>query len=153
MERRGLELSVGLFLLVGMACLAYLSFKLGDVHLWSEPGYEVHARFSNVAGLKERAAVYMAGVDIGQVKRIELKKGQAWLTLQIDEGVQLEDDVIATIKTMGIVGDKYVSLSPGASDTYIKPNGVIQETQPPLDIENLLGKFVFGSVEKDASKE
>lgn len=148
MERKGLELGVGLFLLVGFLCLGYLSFKLGDVHLWGSSDYEVHARFSNVAGLKDKAAVTVAGVTVGRVKDIQLKDGQAFLTLNIYKGVLLEEDAIASIKTMGIIGDKYVSVSPGASEEYIKPGGAIKDTQPPLDLENLVSKFVFGNVEK-----
>jgi phospholipid/cholesterol/gamma-HCH transport system substrate-binding protein len=148
MERKGLELGVGLFLLVGLLCLGYLSFKLGDVHLWGTSDYEVFAKFSNVAGLKEKATVSMAGVTIGQVKGIQLKDGQALLALNIHKGVPLEEDAIASIKTMGIIGDKYISISPGASEKYIGPGGVIRDTQPPLDLENLVSKFVFGNVEK-----
>jgi len=148
MERKGLELGVGLFLLVGLLCLGYLSFKLGDVHLWGTSDYEVFAKFSNVAGLKEKATVTMAGVTIGQVKELQLKGGQALLTLNIHKGVPLEEDAIASIKTMGIIGDKYVSISPGASEKYIGPGGLIRDTQPPLDLENLVSKFVFGNVEK-----
>lgn len=148
MERKGLELGVGLFLLVGFLSLGYLSFRLGDVQLWGTSDYEVHAKFANVAGLKEKAAVTMAGVTIGQVKDIQLKDGQAFLTLNINKGVLLEEDVIASIKTMGIIGDKYISVSPGASEEYIKAGGVIRDTQPPLDLENLVSRFVFGNVEK-----
>ncbi len=120
MERKGLELGVGLFLLIGLNVLGYLSFKLGDIQLWGSSDYEVHAKFSNVAGLKDKATVTMAGVTIGQVKGIQLTDGQALLTLSIQKDVRLEDDVIASIKTMGIIGDKYVSISPGASEEYIK---------------------------------
>jgi phospholipid/cholesterol/gamma-HCH transport system substrate-binding protein len=148
MERRRLELGVGLFLLVGLSCLAYLSFKLGDIHLWGSSDYEVHARFSNVGGLKDKAEVTMAGVEIGQVKDIQLNDGQALLTFSIHKHVHLEEDVIASIKTMGIIGDKYVSISPGASEAYIKPGGMIKDTQPPLDLESLVSKFVFGNVDK-----
>ncbi len=110
--------------------------------------YEVLARFSNTGGLKDKAEVTMAGVTIGQVRDIQLKDGQALLTLSINKNVHLEEDVIASIKTMGIIGDKYVSISPGASDEYIKPGGMIKDTQPPLDLENLVSKFVFGSADK-----
>ena len=70
------------------------------------------------------------------------------MTISIHKDVRLEEDVIASIKTMGIIGDKYVSISPGASEEYIKPGGMIKDTQPPLDLENLVSKFVFGNVEK-----
>jgi len=148
MERKGLELGVGLFLLIGLLCLGYLSFKLGNVHLWDTSDYEVFAKFSNIAGLKEKATVTVAGVTVGQVKEIQLKDAQAHLTLNIHKGVTLEEDAIASIKTMGIIGDKYISISPGASEEYIKPGGMIRDTQPPLDLENLVSKFVFGNVEK-----
>lgn len=152
MERRGLELGVGSFLLIGLICLAYLSLKLGDVHPLGGEDYTVVAKFSNVAGLKQKTAVTMAGVNIGQVKNISLKDGQAVVTIGIHRDVKLEEDVVASIKTMGIIGDKYVSIAPGGSDEYIKPGGTIHETRPPLDIESLLGKFVFGSVEQKGAE-
>jgi phospholipid/cholesterol/gamma-HCH transport system substrate-binding protein len=148
MERKGRELGVGLFLLVGFLCLGYLSFKLGDVKLWRTSDYDVLATFSNVAGLKNKAMVTMAGVTIGQVKDIQLSDGRALLTLNIHKGVLIEEDAIASIKTMGIIGDKYVSISPGASDEYLKAGGTIRDTQPPLDLENLVSRFVFGNAEK-----
>lgn len=148
MERKGIEFGVGLFLLIGLACLGYLSFKLGDIQLMSGSNYVVYAKFSNVSGLKEKASVTMAGVQIGQVKNIGLKDGEALVAFSINKDVRLEDDVIASIKTTGLIGDKYISISPGASDVYIKAGGMIHETQPPMDIEKLLGKFVFGNVEK-----
>ena len=148
MERKSIELGVGVFLLIGLACLAYISLKLGDISLWSGSSYDVHARFSSVAGLKEKSTVTMAGVQIGQVRRIGLQEGQAFITLSINKDVKLEEDSIASIKTMGLIGDKYVSISPGGSDVYIKPGGALRDTQPPMDIENLLGRFVFGTMDK-----
>ncbi len=151
MDRKGLELSVGGFLLIGLLCLAYLSIRLGDLQLFGGADYRVEAVFSNVAGLKEKAAVTMAGVNIGQVENIGLQDGRARVEMRINKGVKLEQDVIASIKTMGIIGDKYISISPGADDEYIPAGGAIRDTQPPLDIENLLGKFVFGSVDNNKS--
>jgi len=149
MEKRGLEISVGIFLLVGLACLAYLSFQLGDIEFLGSSGYQVRARFSNVSGLKEKALVTMAGVEIGQVKKIALEEGQAQVTLNIREDVRLEEDVIAHVKTAGIIGDKYIAISPGAMDDYIPPGGQIIETLPPFDLEEALGKFIFGKVESE----
>jgi phospholipid/cholesterol/gamma-HCH transport system substrate-binding protein len=153
MERRWLEISVGVFLIIGMACLAYLTIKLGRVGLFGGSDYAVTAVFPTVSGLKGKAGVNMAGVNIGQVEKIELKDGQAQVTMRIRQDVQLEEDSIASIKTMGIIGDKYVSITPGASDTYIKPGGAIRETQPPIDIENLVSKYIFGSVESKQKQE
>lgn len=148
MERKGLELGVGFFLLIGLTCLAYLSFNLGNVQLWGQTSYEVYANFSTVGTLRVRAPVAIAGVEVGKVKDLRLVDDQALVTLQLDKNVKLAEDVIASIKTSGLIGETYVSISPGAADEYIKPGGRIRETQPPLDIENLIGKFVFGNMEK-----
>jgi phospholipid/cholesterol/gamma-HCH transport system substrate-binding protein len=146
MGNKKLELSVGFFLLVGLACLAYLCVKLGQVRLLGQSEYPVQAVFSTVNGLKAKAAVTMAGVEIGYVERIELKGGGALVILRINKNVKLEEDVIASIKTSGIIGDKYIAISPGASESYIQAGGKITDTQPPLDLEELIGKFVFGKV-------
>jgi len=153
MERKGLELSVGLFLLVGLACLAYLSFNLGKVELLGSSYYDVYANFSTIGTLRIRAPVTMAGVEIGKVKDVQLVNDEAHVTLEIHKEVSLSEDVIASVKTSGIIGEKYVSISPGASEEFIEPGGTIRDTQPPLDVENLLGKFVFGDMEKSGDKE
>jgi phospholipid/cholesterol/gamma-HCH transport system substrate-binding protein len=96
--------------------------------------------------LKPKAAVTMAGVNIGRVERIQLKGGSALVIMRISKEVKLEEDVIASVKTNGIIGDKYIAISPGASDAFIQKGGKIVDTQPPLDLEELIGKFVFGKV-------
>ncbi len=151
-ERRRLEFSVGIFMIVGLISLAYLSFSLGNIGL-KRDRYEVIAMFPTVAGLKAKSQVMMAGVQIGEVKKVQLKESRAEVIMSIDKNVQLEDDSIASIKTMGIIGDKYVSITPGASDTFLKDGGAIRETQPPLDIESLIAKFVFGGVEGKKSND
>jgi len=153
MERKGLELSVGLFLLLGLACLAYLSFNLGKVELLGSSYYDVYANFSTIGTLRIRAPVTMAGVEIGKVKDVQLVNDEAHVTLEIHKEVSLSEDVIASVKTSGIIGEKYVSISPGASEEFIEPGGTIRDTQPPLDVENLLGKFVFGDMEKSGDIE
>lgn len=146
MERKRLEFSVGIFIIVGVLCLAYLSFSLGKLG-FSGSRYQVLASFSTVSGLKNKASVTMAGVTIGEVQKIMLKDGRAEVIMGIDNDIKLEEDSIASIKTMGIIGDKYISIAPGASDKYLKSGEAIHDTQPPLDIEGLISKFVFGSVE------
>ncbi len=141
-----IEFAVGMFLLLGFVLTGYISFRLGEVGFWNRNEYTVYARFSNVAGLKKKAPVTIAGVEVGYVDNIQLDNGQALVTLKIKKEVKLEEDAIASIKTMGIIGDKYVAISPGGMDEYIEPGGEIMDTQPPLDIEELLGKFVFGKV-------
>lgn len=142
------ETGVGLFILVGLVCVAYLSLNLGDVRVLGGADYTVYAKFSNVSGLKKKAAVTMAGVEIGRVEDIRLQDGAAVVALRITKNVKLEEDAIASIKTMGIIGDKYIAISAGASEEWIPPDGWIRETQPPLDVEELVGKFVFGTMDK-----
>jgi len=151
-ERKRLEFGVGLFLIIGVICLGYLSISLGHLNI-GKNRYEVIALFPTVAGLKDRAQVTMAGVTIGEVQSVRLKNDQAEVIMSVERDVKLEDDSIASIKTMGIIGDKYVSITPGSSETYIKNGGTIRETQPPLDIESLISRFVFGSMESKKSGE
>jgi phospholipid/cholesterol/gamma-HCH transport system substrate-binding protein len=152
MNDRRLELFVGLFLIVGLFCLAYLSINLGDLKIWGPAYYDVYANFSTVGNLRPRAPVTMAGVEIGQVKEIQLVEGQARVTLNVRSDVRLSEDSIVSIKTAGIIGERFVSISPGASDEIVSAGGTIRDTQPPLDIESLLGKFVFGSMEEPELK-
>ncbi len=149
MERKGVtEFLVGLFLLLGMICLAYLSLSLGEVTIFGKSKYyQVNAVFSSVAGLKKDAVVSMAGVEIGRVVGISLTEDkEALVKMRIRKDVRLEEDSIASIKTMGIIGDKYIMISPGASDEFIPPGGKIRDTEPPLDLEELIGKYIFGKV-------
>lgn len=149
--RTRLEFSVGIFIIIGLLCLGYLSFSLGKIGL-SRTRYEVVAIFSTVSGLRDQAQITMAGVNIGEVQRIQLKDGRAEVIMGIDKDVKIEEDSIASIKTMGIIGEKYVAIAPGASDEYIKPGGSIRETQAPLDIESLISKFAFGSMDSKKSE-
>ncbi len=151
MERR-LEISVGIFIIVGLLCLAYLSLKLGHLGFGGSQ-YTVSAVFPTVSGLKNKSPVTMAGVNIGEVEQIRLKDSQAEVRMRINNDVKLEEDSVASIKTMGIIGDKYIAISPGASDNYVQNGGRLIETRPPLDIEGLISKFVFGSVEKPKSSD
>lgn len=149
MERKGVtEFLVGIFLLLGMISLAYLSLSLGEVTIFGKSKYyQVSAVFSSVAGLKKDAVVSMAGVEIGRVIDISLTEDkEALVRMRIRKDIKLEEDSIASIKTMGIIGDKYIMISPGASDEVIPPGGQIMETEPPLDLEELIGKYIFGKV-------
>jgi phospholipid/cholesterol/gamma-HCH transport system substrate-binding protein len=152
LDRKRLEFSVGIFVIIGVFCLGYLSFTLGNFSI-SRDRYEVSAVFSTVSGLKTKAQVMMAGVNIGEVNKVQLKDDRAEIIMSIDKTVKIEEDSIASIKTMGIIGEKYVTITPGSSDIYIKNGGVIRETEPPLDIESLISKFVFGSMDNKKDGE
>jgi phospholipid/cholesterol/gamma-HCH transport system substrate-binding protein len=145
MNRLNVEVAVGVFLVAGFLCFAWLSVKLGHVDLFGGDEYPVKASFSSVSGLKEGAAVEIAGVKIGKVSRIRLggETYEAEVELTLDKEVKLQEDSIASIRTAGIIGDRYVSISPGGSDLLIEPGGVIFETESAINLEELVSKYVF----------
>jgi phospholipid/cholesterol/gamma-HCH transport system substrate-binding protein len=142
------EAVVGVFVLIGLLCVAYLTIKRGRMEVLSDAGYRVVARCSSVSGLRVGAEVEIAGVPVGKVASIELSKdaSAALVVLRLQSHLRLAEDTIATIKTSGLIGDKYVSLAPGGSPDMIGQGGEIRETQSVIDIESLLGKFAFGGV-------
>jgi phospholipid/cholesterol/gamma-HCH transport system substrate-binding protein len=148
MKKYTMETTVGIFVLAGLLCVAYLTVKLGKLEVIGGDTYPVTARFKDVTGLKNGAYVEMAGVRIGRVAGISLdpKDNMALVALDIQKGVHLTDDTIASIKTSGLIGDKFVKISPGGSDDILKPGGLIVETEPAVDLGDLIGKYVFGGV-------
>ena len=145
MERR-VHIAVGLFLVLGILALGYLSVKLGRVSFLGSAGYVVSVDFPSVGGLKAGSAVEIAGVEIGRVESIGLADYQARATLRINRDVKLQEDSIASIKTKGLIGEKFVRISPGGSDKLIQPGGRIREVEAPVDFEELLSKYIFGKV-------
>lgn len=145
MKRFNVEMAVGVFLVAGFICFAYLSVKLGNVNLFGDKTYSVSARFGSVSGLKEGAVVELAGVKIGTVSRVALDpdKYEAVVGMDIDVKVKLQEDSIASIRTSGIIGDKYVDVSPGGLEDYIQPGGEIYETESAVNIEKLISKYIF----------
>jgi len=149
MNMAKLEMTVGVFMLVGMLCLGYISIKLGKMEIMGGDYYNVSAVFDSVSGLKPGARVEVAGVEVGKVERISLdpKSGdQAVAHLKIKTGVNITDDVIASVRTSGIIGDKFIKLKPGGSDKFLINNGKIRETESAIDIEELVSKFIHGKV-------
>lgn len=146
MRRSTLDMAVGVFVLVGILALGWLSIKLGRVELFSGGGYTITADFPTVGGLKTGSTVEIAGVEIGRVDGITLSDYQARVIMSIKTDVKLQEDSIASIKTRGLIGEKYIRINPGGSEKIIKPNGRITEVEPPVDIEELLSKYVFGKV-------
>jgi phospholipid/cholesterol/gamma-HCH transport system substrate-binding protein len=146
MKRSAVDLGVGVFVLIGLIALGWMSVKLGRVDLLGNRGYAVSADFPTVGGLKAGSTIEIAGVEVGRVDRIVLRDYQAHVIMMIQPGVKLQDDSIASIKTKGLIGERYVRISPGGSDKIIPPNGRIREVEPPVDIEELLSKYIFGKV-------
>jgi phospholipid/cholesterol/gamma-HCH transport system substrate-binding protein len=149
MSKTSLELGVGIFVLIGILCVGYLTVRLGKMELLGDEHYDLNARFISVAGLKKGAQVVIAGVQVGQVTQISLDPEEqvAIVRMKIIKDVVLTDDVIASVKTSGLIGDKYIKLSPGGSDEILKDGEMITETESSLDIEELVSKYAFGDVE------
>lgn len=149
MNMAKLEMMVGAFMVIGILCLGYVSVKLGKMEFGAGDYYTVTAGFDSVSGLKPGARVEVAGVEVGKVDRIALdeKSGDRALAfLKIKNGVKITDDVIASVRTSGIIGDKFIKLKPGGSDRMLKNNDVIRETESAIDIEELVSKFIHGKV-------
>lgn len=140
-----LEISVGAFMIVGTAALGYLAFTLGDLSLNNQQRFPITARFSSVGDLKPGDPVKMAGVTIGEVNRVQLVDFAAEAELLIDKGVPLPEDTIASIQSAGLLGDAYISLSPGASEKDLPAQGRITHTEPAISITELIAKYAFGT--------
>lgn len=146
MEKTKLELVVGAFVLVGILCLAYLSIKLGKLEMVGGDVYEVEAQFNSASGLKPGTAVEIAGVEVGRIRGITLIEDRAKVILAVNRTVKLYTDTIASIKSRGIIGEKFLSLSPGGGGDPLKPGDTIRDTESGLDLEQLVGQFVHGKV-------
>ncbi len=142
--------AVGIFVIVGLLCVGYLTVKLGRMELFSAKGFDISARFDSASGLRAGADVELAGVPVGRVTAIRLDadpmRTQAIVDMKLNQNLHLSADTIASIKTSGLIGDKYVSLSRGGSETEIKRGGTITETESPMDLESLISKYALGGV-------
>jgi phospholipid/cholesterol/gamma-HCH transport system substrate-binding protein len=146
MRKYSMETAVGLFVLMGLLCVGYLTIKLGKLEVLGGETYQITAKFTDISGLKTSANVEMAGVRIGQVADIALsREGKAIVTMKINKSVTLTDDAMASIKTSGLIGDKYIKISQGAG-APVGPGGMLTETEPSMDLGDLIGKYVFGGV-------
>jgi phospholipid/cholesterol/gamma-HCH transport system substrate-binding protein len=150
MDRKkiNVELIVGLFMIVGFLCFVYLSLQLGEFSLFAgDRTYDVTADFDSISGLKEGAILEIAGVNVGRVAKISLGKNyRARVVLQINREVKVSDDSVASVRTQGIIGDKYIRIVPGGSEVMLKDGGRISETESAIDLEEMVSKYIFGGV-------
>lgn len=144
------EIVVGLFVLVGVVCLGYLALRLGKLEVLGNTGYVVYADFASVAGLKPGDPIEIAGVKVGRVETLSLANEKARLGLRLNEGTKLTDDTIASVRSRGLIGDKFILLTPGGSDRIIANGGRIRETESPPDITELIGKVIGGDLTSKA---
>jgi phospholipid/cholesterol/gamma-HCH transport system substrate-binding protein len=121
MKKFDLEVAVGLFMIAGILCLGYLTVKLGRMDVLGKKGYELYAVFSNTGGLKTGSSVVIAGVEVGRVERITLDDYRAHVSLNIPMDLKIQEDAIASVKTKGLIGEKYIEITPGGSEKNIGP--------------------------------
>jgi len=148
-NHKATEIVVGLFVVAGILCAGYLAIRLGKLEAFGNSGYVVYADFANVAGLRRGDSVEIAGVGIGRVDSLTLVEDRARLALRIDPGVAIQEDAIASVRARGLIGDKFIAISPGASDRNVPDGGRIRDTESPPDITDLIGRMIGGNVTGD----
>jgi phospholipid/cholesterol/gamma-HCH transport system substrate-binding protein len=157
MKKYAMETIVGIFVALGIATIGYMTVKLGHVSLFGDDTYPLYAKFTSVSGLRAGNPVNMLGIEIGKAEslRMDQENQQAVVEMKIQKGMKIYDDAIASIKTEGLIGDRYVSIDPGGGGSVLAPGGTITQTQPAVDIADLVGKYAFGDVKdtKDSKKE
>ena len=152
---RKLELIVGLFVLSGIAAAVFLAVKIGGSQILAGDSYVLNARFNSVAGLNEGSRVVIGGVRVGTVSKIRLQNEDfvAIAELSLNKDLILPDDTMASIKSSGLIGDKYITLSPGGSEVLLKEGDTIVDTESSVSIEELIGNFAFGSINQEDEGE
>lgn len=150
MKKYTQETVAGIFVFIGIICLIYMSVKLGDVSLLGADTYMMNARFDKVTGLRVGNPVNMLGIEIGRVARFTLDQEKlfAVVALDLNKDIKVYSDAIASIKTAGLIGDRYISIDPGGSGDLLQPGDTIEETESPIDLTELIGKYAFGSVKE-----
>ena len=150
MRRFNTEIVVGLFLILGLATFAFLAVRLGGMGESGAGRYVLEARFQSTSGLKTGADVEMAGVRIGKVLdiRFDPENYEAVVDLSIPDNVELQEDAIASVRSTGLIGGKYIKLTAGGSETILKPGELIVQTEASVNIEELISKYIFETGDK-----
>lgn len=150
MKKYAMETTVGIFMVIGLLCVGYMTVKLGNFSFLGDGTYPLFAKFTTVSGLRVGSPVEMLGIEIGRVESLTMDQEDqmAVVEMRIEPGFKVFGDAIASIKTAGLIGDKFIQIDPGGSYDILEPRGTITDTQTALDIEELIGKYAFGEVEK-----
>ena len=148
MKKYTQETVVGIFVVVGLIAIAYMTVKLGNIGFLGENSYSLYAKFSTVTGLRTGNPVNMLGLEIGRVESFKMDQDNqvAVVELKINNGIKVYDDAIASIKTEGLIGDKFISIDAGGSGDLLKNGDLITDTESPTDIMDLVSKYAFGDV-------
>jgi phospholipid/cholesterol/gamma-HCH transport system substrate-binding protein len=155
MKKHSIEMVVGIFVVIGLVCIAYMTIKLGKVSFFGNNYYIIYANFSSVSGLRVGNVIEIDGIEVGRVENmtIDQEKQVAVVELKIRKGIKIYDDAAASIKTAGLIGDKFIKVDPGGGGTILKPGERISETNSSIDVEDLISKYAFGDVKKDDKKD
>lgn len=147
MNKLNIELVTGIFVIIGIASFTWLAISVAGATFTEKPGYTLSARFTSISGLREGAIVEGAGVRIGTVSAIEFDADafEAIVYLRINEGVPIQEDAIAGIRTQGIIGEKYIKIIPGGFDELLTDGMEIYETESAISLEELVSKYIFNS--------
>ena len=148
MKKYSIETVVGIFMLIGLICVGYLTVKLGNLSIFGDNSYAIFARFNSISGLRIGSPVEMLGIEIGRVDSFAMDQNNqlAIVEMKIKNGIRIYGDSIASIKTSGLIGDKYVSIDAGGAEQVLEPGATITNTESAVDIESLISKFAFGNV-------
>lgn len=150
MRKISIETIVGIFVLIGIICIGYMSIKLGNVNIFKTDTYKLYAKFTSVSGLRINNTVEMLGMEIGRVTsfKMDQERQLAIVEMQVDNGIKVYEDAIASIKTSGLIGERYINISPGGAYDLLGPGETIADTEPPIDIGDVISKYVFGSIQE-----
>ena len=148
MKKYTQETVVGIFVVIGLFAIGYMTVKLGNVGFLGENTYSLYAKFTSVTGLRVGNPVNMLGLEIGRVESFKMDQENqvAVVEFKIDKGIEIYDDAIASIKTEGLIGDKYVSIDAGGGGDLLEDGDIITETESPTDLMDLVSKYSFGDV-------
>jgi phospholipid/cholesterol/gamma-HCH transport system substrate-binding protein len=154
MKKYSIETVVGIFVVIGLSCVTYMTVKLGKVSFLDDHYYSLYANFASVSGLRAGNLVEIDGIEVGRVETLSLDqdKQAALVELKMRNDIKIYDDSSASIKTAGLIGDKFIKIEPGGGGEILKPGGRISETNAPTDIEELISKYAFGDIRKDDKK-
>jgi phospholipid/cholesterol/gamma-HCH transport system substrate-binding protein len=154
MKKYSLETVVGIFVVIGLLCVGYMTVRLGKISFLGEDTYPLFARFTSVSGLRVGSSIEVYGIQVGTVTSlgIDFARQMGVVGMRIGTDTKVYDDAAATIKSAGLIGDKYVKIDPGGAGAVLKPRGVITQTSVPADIEDLIGKYAFGDVKREPDR-
>ena len=151
MKKYAMETVVGIFVVIGLLSVGYMTVKLGKIDFLKRDTYSLNAKFTTVAGLRIGSPVNILGIEVGRVENITMDQEdlRAVVKIRLKKDIKIYDDAIASIKTEGLIGDKYLSIDPGGGGDLLADNGVITDTQAAVDIEQLISKYAFGEVKNE----